>query len=173
MDNDLPEFIKFLKENCFSILAIVITFIFAYYGFFPFNLKHTEDLHYTVYDSIHLAFNIPNCHRNGVNYYCPLSRRTEQEYTLWEIQQLKKRKSEIDIKLFKIRKDIEISPAYLAVNIHTFRYNLTQFDIDRLKLLQKNESILNNESKKLDEEISGLYNVMYSRCKKIQKLKSF
>ena len=157
-----------IKEYIFFIVIAVIVIVFAYYGFFPFNTRKYENIHYMVYDNLHLAFNIPNT-PNG-DYYCPLKIKQEQIYKTYEINRLQNEKNEINIALNEIKKEIKLSPVDAAINIPSFRIFLTKYDIDRFKQLQNNKNLLEENLRRKDTELSSHINSFYTGCKRINKL---
>ncbi len=149
------------------ILCAIIIFVFAYFGFYPFNLEQTKQVHIRVYDNLHLAFNIPNIKTPEGNYYCSLGLKEKQMKLKKEIKVLEQTKKQTNVLLYEINEQIRISPANLAINCPAFRPTLTTFDINRLEDLNKNKYELEKEQKIITDKINKLTEEMYCDCKKI------
>lgn len=149
------------------ILCAIIIFLFAYFGFYPFNLEQTKHVHIRVYDSLHLAFNIPNIKTPEGNYYCSLELKEKQMKLKKEIKILEQTRKQTNVVLYEINEQIRISPANLAISCPAFRPTLTAFDINRLEDLNKNKYELEKEQKIITDKINKLTEEMYCDCKKI------
>lgn len=158
-----------LKNNIIYFSLIVIAIIFAYLGFFPFNISETRYIHYFIYDNIHLAFNISNNKYKGNNYYCSPSYKISETKSINRYRELDKLLSEHKSELAQINRQIEESPAYQAINYEIFRYGLTEFDVNRLKELQSTQKNLEKQIYDIKEEQASILDEHFNKCKLIVK----
>jgi len=155
-----------IVKNIIIGVIVIVALVFAYFGFFPFNLTETEHIHIKVYDSAHLAFNIPNIKTSEGNYYCSLRLKEIQRNYVKDINTLEQSKEKINQAIIEIDGQIKQSPAYLAVNYPVFRHSLTSYDINRLNQLYKARTSLENQLKTIDNNIEQLKQKMFRECKK-------
>ena len=158
-----------LKNNIIYLSIIILFIIFAYFGFFPFNISETRHIHYFIYDNIHLAFNISNNKYKGNNYYCSPSYKISEAKSIDRYRELDNLLSKYKSELAQINRQIKESPAYQAIDNAIFRYGLTKFDVNRLQQLQSTQKKLEKQIYDIEEEQAYILDEHFNKCKLIVK----
>lgn len=119
------------RKVLINVLQVCLIIFLAYKGYFPFNTGDNalRQVHYWVYDDLHLAFNVPNYHYKNKSYYC------KSEYSD-KILELKENINSYDFKINKIQTEI--------INHKNSKYNITDYDYQKIQSLYDSAHILND-----------------------------
>ena len=128
-----------------NILAIIIFILFAYKGFFPFNIDVGKRFHYLIYDAYHILFNISNFEYNNHLYYCKSIYKEK-------IIEINKNIVQIDLK----NQDIQNKINALIYS----KNNITDNDYNKIQSLYDTAHVLHDDYyiHKADNEIKIIQN---------------